>query len=611
MNTLNFFLTQDYPTGDPLDNKCGPSQNVECRGADSDQPLEFTRQRDKLLAALSGLNGDIIGLNELENTAGVDPLGDPTNGVVAGLNAMPGVGPYAYIDTGTIGTDAIRVGLIYKPAVVTPIGDFEILTTAVDPRFIDTKSRPTLAQTFEVNATGARFTMAVNHLKSKGSACLDSPQPVGPDPDTGDGQGNCNKTRQAAAQALVDWLATDPTGSGDPDFLIMGDLNSYAREDPITAIKAGSDGIAGTGDDFTNLIAQHQGEFAYSYTFDGQAGYLDHALANSSLAAQVIGAADWHINSDEPDVVDYDTTFKPPAQEALYEPNAYRSSDHDPVVIGLNPNASPTVDAGGPYSVNEGGSVTVNATGSDPNGDTLTYAWDLNNDGSFETSGQSATFSAAALDGPSSYTIKVRATDNGNLIAVDEATVNVQNVAPVTTTDSATTDEDVAVTIAVLSNDSDVAGDPLSISSVTQGGKGTVTNNANGTVTYTPQSNANGSDNFTYTISDGDGGTATATVNITITPVNDAPVAANDTVTTPKNTSIAIRALDNDFDVDGDTLTVISFTQSGHGTVQYSVKNRNFRYTPARGFKGADTFTYTISDGHGGAATATVTITVT
>ena len=115
MNTLNFFLTLDYPTGDPLDNKCGPAQNVECRGADSDQPLEFGRQRDKLVAAVAGLGGDIVGLNELENTTGVDPLGDPAKGIVAGLNATLGAGTYAAIETGVIGTDAIRVGMIYKP----------------------------------------------------------------------------------------------------------------------------------------------------------------------------------------------------------------------------------------------------------------------------------------------------------------------------------------------------------------------------------------------------------------------------------------------------------------------------------------------------------------
>ncbi|MEK9139252.1 MAG: endonuclease/exonuclease/phosphatase family protein, partial [Bacteroidota bacterium] len=149
------------------------------------------------------------------------------------------------------------------------------------------------------------------------------------------GQGNCNQTRKMAAQALVDWLATDPTGSGDPDFLIMGDLNSYAQEDPIDTIKAGSDDTAGTSDDYTNLISQFQGTYAYSFVFDGQAGYLDHALANSSLSAQVTGATEWHINADEPDILDYDTSFKPAAQDALYEPNAYRSSDHDSVLIGL------------------------------------------------------------------------------------------------------------------------------------------------------------------------------------------------------------------------------------------------------------------------------------
>jgi uncharacterized protein len=330
MNTLNFFITPNYPTGNPLDNKCGPAQNVECRGWDSDQAQEFTRQRDKLIAALAGLNADVLGLNELENTTGVDPLSDP-NGIVAGLNAVFGADTYASIDTGTIGTDAIRVGLVYKPSKVAPIGSFQTLDSADDPRFIDTKSRPALAQTFENLSNGARFTIVVNHFKSKGSACDD----VG-DPDMGDGQGNCSGTRTLAAQALVDWLATDPTGSGDPDFLIMGDLNSYAREDPITAIKAGPDDTAGTSDDYTNLISHFQGTYAYSYTFDGQAGYLDHSLASSSLLAQVTAAEDWHINSDEPDILDYDTSFKPDSQDALYETNAYRTSDHDPVVVGLD-----------------------------------------------------------------------------------------------------------------------------------------------------------------------------------------------------------------------------------------------------------------------------------
>jgi predicted extracellular nuclease len=322
MNMLNFFLTLDYPTGNPLDNKCGPLQNVECRGADADQPTEFTRQRDKLLATLAGVNADVVGLNELENTLGVDPLGDPTNGIVTGLNAIFGPGTYSYIDTGVIGTDAIRVGLIYKTSTVVPVGGFEILDTTDDPRFLDTKNRPSLAQTFEEIATGERFTVVVNHFKSKGSDCND----VG-DPDLGDGQGNCSQTRKAAAEALVDWLATDPTGSNDPDFFIIGDLNSYDKEESIDALLAGG---------FSDLTYQFNGEDAYSYVFDGQTGYLDYILSNTTLSGQVTGITDWHVNADEPDLIDYDTSFKLPAQDAIYAPDAYRSSDHDPVIVGLN-----------------------------------------------------------------------------------------------------------------------------------------------------------------------------------------------------------------------------------------------------------------------------------
>ena len=353
MNMLNFFITGD-PPGGPTDNKCGPSQNLECRGWDTDQPTEFDRQRVKLLDALAGLNADVVGLNEIENTTGVLPLGDATKGIVAGLNDMFGPGTYDYIDTGTIGTDAIKVGLIYKPAKVAPVGAYKILDSTVDPRFIDTRSRPVLTQTFVELATGERFTVAVNHLKSKGSACAD----IG-DPDTGDGQGNCNLTRKAAAEALVDWLETDPTGSGDPDFLIMGDLNSYAQEDPIDAVKAGSDDTPGTGDDYTNLIAKFQGTHAYSFVFDGQAGYLDHALSTATMTAQVTGATEWHINADEPDLLDYDTSFKPPEQDAIFEPNAYRSSDHDPVVIGLQlASGAGKVTGAGSYA---GGSFDLSA----------------------------------------------------------------------------------------------------------------------------------------------------------------------------------------------------------------------------------------------------------
>src|SRR5262249_25633969 len=124
--------------------------------------------------------------------------------------------------------------------------------------FLDTKNRPALAQTFEVVSTLARFTAVANHLKSKSSDCND----VG-DPDIGDGQGDCSQTRRKAAQALVDWIATDPTGSGDADYIILGDLNSYAKEDSISAILAGPDDVPGTSDDYTDLIAKHVGKYGY------------------------------------------------------------------------------------------------------------------------------------------------------------------------------------------------------------------------------------------------------------------------------------------------------------------------------------------------------------
>ncbi len=302
-NVLNYFTT------------------LNSRGANT--PEEFERQRNKIIAALSIIDADVVGLMEIENNT------DAITDLVAGLNDANGAGTYAYVDTGVIGTDEIKVAFIYKPASVTLIGNYAILDSSVDPRFIDTRNRPALAQTFVDSETGGIFTVVVNHLKSKGSECEG-------DPDLGDGAGNCNITRTLAAQALVDWLSTDPTGSGDDDFLIIGDLNSYDKEDPIDAIKAGPDDILGTDDDYTDMVFQFQGEYAYSYVFDGQLGYLDHALASAGLVGDITGVTDWHINADEPDLIDYDMTFKADAQDALYAQDPYRSSDHDPVIIGLN-----------------------------------------------------------------------------------------------------------------------------------------------------------------------------------------------------------------------------------------------------------------------------------
>ncbi len=322
LNVLNYFVTLDYSSGNPLDNTCGPLNTVECRGADS--AVELERQKAKLLEALLALDADVIGLVELENSAGVDALTDTANGIVPGLNAVAGPGTYAAIETGVIGTDTIRQALIYRPAAVTPVGPFEVIDAADDPRFVDTANRPALVQTFQEVATGAEFTVAVNHLKSKGSDC----NALG-DPDLGDGQGNCNVTRRLAAEAIADVLdAMVAAGTADPDILVLGDLNSYAQEDPITALEAAG---------YTNLIESFLGPDAYSYVFDGQWGYLDHALGSASIVSQVTGVADYHINADEPSVLDYNVEFKSVGQVAsLFAPDEFRVSDHDPVIVGLD-----------------------------------------------------------------------------------------------------------------------------------------------------------------------------------------------------------------------------------------------------------------------------------
>jgi predicted extracellular nuclease len=316
-NVLNYFTT------------------INSRGADS--IAELDRQREKTAAAVCAIDADIAGLIEIENNAGV-AINDLLNGA-GGINET--CGPYDLIETGVLGTDEIIQAFIYKPASVSPVGDFAVLDSSVDTRFLDDFNRPALAQTFQDNTTGGIFTVVVNHLKSKGSDCN-----AVNDPDILDGQGNCNITRTKAAAAMVDWLATDPTGSGDEDFLIMGDLNSYRNEDPIDTIEIGSDDTAGTADDYTDLLDVLAGPSAYSFVFDGQLGYLDTALASNDLLAEVTGITEWHINADEIPVFDYNDEIDDGSNESsferesaslpIYEPNQYRSSDHDPVLVGLD-----------------------------------------------------------------------------------------------------------------------------------------------------------------------------------------------------------------------------------------------------------------------------------
>ena len=306
-NVLNFFSTAD--NGQPI---CGPGGALPCRGADS--AAELSRQLAKTVTAIALMDADIVGLIEIENNAT-----ESIATIVDALNTYVGSGHYAYVNTGSIHTDAIKTGFIYDASSVRARGPFALLDAGVDPRFRDNLNRPTLAQTFEVIATGARVTVLINHLKSKGSACDASG-----DPNTGDGQSNCNRTRTDAAAAIVDWIATDPTASGDPDFLVIGDMNAYLKEDPMAAFRDAG---------LVNLLDSEPN--SYSYLFDAQLGALDHALATPALAGQVKDVIEWHINADEPELLDYN--LENGRDPNLFDPSTpYRVSDHDPIIIGLD-----------------------------------------------------------------------------------------------------------------------------------------------------------------------------------------------------------------------------------------------------------------------------------
>ncbi|MEL6447790.1 MAG: ExeM/NucH family extracellular endonuclease [Pseudomonadota bacterium] len=308
LNALNFFTTLDEPGS-----SCGPSA-IGCRGADN--ALEFERQLAKLLLAVAAIDADVIGLIELENNA------EASLSVLAdALNDAAGTEVWDYISTGTIGGDAIKVGLLYKPAQATPVGSFAVLDASVDARFIDTENRPVLAQTFRDADTAGLVTVAVTHLKSKGSPCTD----IG-DPNTGDGQGNCNLTRTSASLATLEWLETDPTGSGSDNAMVIGDFNAYLREDPLEVYRDGG---------WSNLLELFVGLDAYTFLFDRQVGALDHAVSSPSLTTQVVGTAIWHSNTDEADAVDYNLDFG--RNPDIYDGTSpARASDHDAVIVGLS-----------------------------------------------------------------------------------------------------------------------------------------------------------------------------------------------------------------------------------------------------------------------------------
>lgn len=313
-NLLNYFTTfGNGQTANGLTGQgCAPSGTTsDCRGADA--LAEFTRQRDKLLAELKAMNADVIGLMELQNNS------EAIANLVSGLNSLMGAGTYAAVsDPSTgVGTDAIKVGIIYKPGVVTPVGTS---ISDTDP----SHKRPSVAQTFAA-ANGELFSVVVNHFKSKG--CTGA---AGVDADQLDGQGCFNASRVAEAQAVTSFVQDLQTRSANNRVVLLGDFNAYGMEDPV--------------DEFTSKgyvdLAKRFSAFDYSYVFDGEAGSLDHAIGTPELNAVVTGASVWHINADEPSIIDYNLEFKQPACGTCgpdyFTATPYRSSDHDPLLIGLS-----------------------------------------------------------------------------------------------------------------------------------------------------------------------------------------------------------------------------------------------------------------------------------
>jgi predicted extracellular nuclease len=321
-NVLNFFTT--FTDGSDANGATGQGCSLgsavskgNCRGADN--LAEFIRQRDKIVNELKAMDADVYGLMEIQNS--VKENGEYTvKYLVKALNDAVGVpGTYAYVPRpASTGTDAIRVAMIYKPAKLTLVGG--ALSDADD-----INNRPPMAQTFRT-ADGGKFSLIVNHLKSKGS-CPTSSSADPLDKDQGDSQSCWNATRIKQAQRLVNTFVPQvAAAAGDSRVLLIGDFNSYGMEDPIAAI---------TAKGYVNQLERfvRPRGMPYSFVFGSTSGYLDHALASAALSPEVADVTEWHVNADEPTVIDYNTDGK---AVDLYTALPYRASDHDPVVISLN-----------------------------------------------------------------------------------------------------------------------------------------------------------------------------------------------------------------------------------------------------------------------------------
>lgn len=308
-NVLNYWTTLGCP---------------DCRGASN--AAQFEVQTDKLVAAIMAMDADIVSLQEIENPVpGQNPRNPfdsahtPIRTLVDALNQAEGERVWAWVGPASHYNDyPIRNEIVYRIGAVRPVGQPTALEheafDADNPISGDPYGRPPLAQRFEVG--GSAFTVVVNHLKSKGTPC-------GEPSEGADGQGNCNLKRIEQAHALLDFV--EKLQRTDPDVLVVGDMNAYMEEDPIHVLETG----------LANLVTAYDPD-PYSYNFFAMfaapfigRGSLDHAFATPSMETQVTGTETWHINADEPRFLDW---FDP----AITAPGPYRSSDHDPVLIGLS-----------------------------------------------------------------------------------------------------------------------------------------------------------------------------------------------------------------------------------------------------------------------------------
>ncbi len=327
-NVLNFFNLTGATSGSSqvmFNTPLGNQQGI--RGANS--IAELNRQRTKIVANLLGLGADVYGLMEVQNN-GFGP-GSAIQDLADALNASadkPAGAVYSVVKApfteaaGTVpgaGTDAITVAILYRSDRVMPVGSAAAPNVSTYDAFNGSigGARVPIAQTFAVGGSTEQFTLVVNHFKSKGSVLGGAGNA-----DVLDGQGANNAARVKTAQQLSNWLATRPTGATSPHVVLVGDFNAYAKEDPITTLESGG------------YVKVSQG---LSYAFDGMWGSLDHVLVSTSLQPSVGRAVKWSINAEEPEVLDYNVEFKSLDQQAsFYAPTAYRSSDHNPILLGLN-----------------------------------------------------------------------------------------------------------------------------------------------------------------------------------------------------------------------------------------------------------------------------------